>query len=337
MKLSSWKVKAAAAAAIVGAVIAGSVVASGGAHAATTSPASPGFTLGWYAANSASFDAATVNALPVKPQIVNYYAGWSQGFNTAFAKAAYADNVETFVEMEPWNCWNCAGGTPAMTDIAAGKYDSYLTSFGQQVRAFGHPVMVTFAHEMNAAWYPWGNGGSEHTTPAQWIAAWDHVVTVVNAAAPGLVNWIWVPNVETGATAVTPYWPGAKYVNSVGLDGYLGGSNITFAMMYSQTLTHIKALTSLPAWIAETGLNQDATTGPRLATYIAAAHAAGVTGMLYFNQGAYALTPSQKQNMATAITAITTPLPAAGTRPTISPPSMMKAPAPQAPAGHGSR
>jgi hypothetical protein len=302
VKFSSWKLKVATAAAVVGAVIAGSVVASGGAHAATLPPASPGFTLGWYAANSASFDAAVVNALPVKPRIVNYYAGWDQGFNTGFAKAAYADHVETFVEMEPWNCGNCGrASTPAMTAIAAGKYDSNLTSFGKQVRAFGHPVMVTFAHEMNAPWYPWGKGGSEHTTPAQWIAAWDHVVKVVNAAAPGLVTWIWVPNVETGASAVTPYWPGAKYVNAVGLDGYLGAGNITFKMMYAQTLTHIKTVTSLPVWIAETGLNQDATTGPRLAAYIAAAHAAGITGMLYFNQGAYALTPSQKRNMATAI------------------------------------
>jgi hypothetical protein len=309
MKLSSWKLRIAIVAAVVASVIGVSVGVSVAAHAATVPPAgsaSTEFNLGWYAADSASFNAAVVNALPVKPQIVNYYAGWDEGFNTAFANAAYADHVETFVEMEPWNCGNCAGGsTPSMTDIAAGKYDSYLTSFGQQIHAFGHPVIVTFAHEMNAPWYPWGLGGTEHTTPAQWIAAWDHVVTVVNAAAPGLVNWMWVPNVQAGATAIAPYWPGAHYVNSVGLDGYLGADNVNFATMYSQTLIAVKALTSLPVWISETGLNQDASTGSRLATYIAAAHAAGVTGMLYFNQGAYTLTASQEQNMATAITAIT--------------------------------
>jgi len=46
-------------------------------------------------------------------------------------------------------------------------------------------MLATFAHEMNGDWDPWGYGGSEHTTPAQWIAAWDHVVTVINAQAPG--------------------------------------------------------------------------------------------------------------------------------------------------------
>ena len=69
-----------------------------------------------------------------------------------------------------------------MTDIAAGKYDSYLTTIGAAVKAGGHPVWLTFAHEMNGTWYPWG---IQAVTPAQWIAAWTHVVTTVRAAAGG--------------------------------------------------------------------------------------------------------------------------------------------------------
>lgn len=305
MKLSTWKLRAASAVAILASLIAGSALAALPASAASAATTTSGFTLGWYAADSATFNTTAVDALPVKPKVVNYYSGWGEGFNTAFADAAYADHVETFAELEPWNCSDCGGASiPAMTAIAAGSYDSYLTSFGNQIRAFGHPVMLTFAHEMNASWYPWGDGGSEHTTPAQWIAAWDHVVSVINAAAPGLVTWIWVPNVETGASAFASYWPGQRYVNAVGLDGYLGTDNVTFAMMFGQSLTDMRALTSLPIWIAETGLNQDATTGSRLAAYVAAAHAAGVTGMLYFNTGGFALTTAQEDDMATAINAL---------------------------------
>ncbi|MGH3267011.1 MAG: hypothetical protein ACRDNS_34085, partial [Trebonia sp.] len=85
---------------------------------------SPSFLLGWYPADSANFDARSIAALPVKPQVVNYYSGWDEPFNTGFAKDARADGIETFVEMEPWNCGDCPGGSvPAMTDIASGGYD----------------------------------------------------------------------------------------------------------------------------------------------------------------------------------------------------------------------
>jgi hypothetical protein len=259
-----------------------------------------GFALGWYPAQSATFDAAAINALPVKPQVVNYYSGWVEPFNTSLAEGAYADGIETFVEMEPWNCGDHCQGTsvPAMTGIAAGAYDSYLVSFGQAIRAFGHPVLATFAHEMNGNWYPWGDGGSEHTTPAQWIAAWDHVVTVINAQAPGLVTWVWAPNVEEVAAPIAQYWPGAQYVGVVGLDGYLAGDGATYRSVFGQTVADVRALTSLPIWISETGVNQDATTVARLAALADAAEESGLTGMLYFDKGSTVLTMAEEQALA---------------------------------------
>jgi hypothetical protein len=261
------------------------------------------FALGWYPAQSATFNPSAINALPVKPQVVNYYSGWVEPFSSSLAQSAYADGIETFVEMEPWNCGdNCQGtSVPAMTDIAAGRYDSYLISFGQAIRAFGHPVLATFAHEMNGNWYPWGDGGSEHTTPAQWIAAWDHVVTVINAQAPGLVTWVWAPNVEEVAASVAQYWPGAQYVGVVGLDGYLADDSATYQSVFGQTVADVRALTSLPIWISETGVNQDATTAARLAALADAAEGSGLTGMLYFDKGSSALTTAEEQALATVM------------------------------------
>jgi hypothetical protein len=259
------------------------------------------FALGWYT-DSSSFDAQQVNAMPVKPTVVNYYSPWLEPFETAFAQDAYADGVETFVELEPWNCGACADGSvPSMTSIATGSYDAYLTGFGQQVEAFGHPIMATFAHEMNGSWYPWGNGGSEHITPAQWIAAWDHVVTVVSAAAPGLINWVWAPNIELNVGPVAPYWPGDKYVSSVGVDGYFSSDSDTYRSIFGTTVADIRTLTNRPIWISETGLNIDATTGTRLSTYIAAVKAAGLSGILYFDVRSWTLPLADQQSLATAI------------------------------------
>ena len=234
--------------------------------------------------------------------MVNYYSGWDEPFNASFAQGAYADGIETFVEMEPWNCYSCDGDSvPAMTDIAAGGYDGYLTGFGQAIKAFGHPVLVTFAHEMNGGWYPWGYDGSEGTTPEQWIAAWDHVVTVINGQAPGLVTWVWAANVELGATSVAQYWPGAQYVGEVGLDGYLSSDSDTYQSEFGQTVTDVRALTDRPIWITETGVNQDDSAGQRLADLAAAVKQAGLTGMLYFDQGPAALSTEEEQLLAGVI------------------------------------
>jgi mannan endo-1,4-beta-mannosidase len=291
----------------------------------TTSPAQtplPAFTFGWYPAGSSAFNAAVIDALPVKPQVVNYYSGWNEPFNTSFAQAAYADGIQTFVEMEPWNCGTCADGTvPEMTDIAAGGYDGYLTSFGQAIKAFGHPVLVTFAHEMNGGWYPWGYGGSEQTTPAQWIAAWDHVVTVINAQASGLVTWIWAPNVEIGATSVAQYWPGAGYVGEVGLDGYLASDDDTYQSEFGQTVTDVRAITGLPIWITETGVNQDDSTGDRLVALATDVKQAGLTGILYFDEGSAVLTVEEEQMLADVIGPWLTFLPTPSSAPALAPSS----------------
>jgi mannan endo-1,4-beta-mannosidase len=236
---------------------------------------------------------------------VNYYSGWEEPFNGAFAEDAYADGIETFVEMEPWNCGNCPDGSvPAMTGIAAGQYDDYLVSFGQAIKAFGHPVLVTFAHEMNGSWYPWGNGGSEGTSPEQWIAAWDHVVTVINAQAPGLVTWVWAPNVEIGAGPIAAYWPGSRYVGEVGLDGYLSTDSETFQSVFGQTIADVRSLTSLPIWITETGMNQDDTTDSRLAAFVDAVESSGVTGILYFDQQPTVLSTDEEQVLASTISSL---------------------------------
>jgi hypothetical protein len=243
-----------------------------------------------------------MNALPVKPQIVSYYSGWEERFNTDFAKAAYAEGVETFVEMEPWNCGDCPDGpVPAMTDIAAGKYDGYLARFGHAIQTFGHPVLVTFAHEMNGQWYPWGYDGPEGTTPAQWIAAWDHVVTVINGQAPGLVTWVWAPNVEQGAVSVAKYWPGGQYVDAVGLDGYLWDDAATYQSEFARTVADVRALTNFPIWIAETGVSRDSATGCRLAAFAGAVNTAGLAGFLYFDQAPTRLTKGEERSLAKAI------------------------------------
>ena len=52
-------------------------------------------------------------------------------------------------------------------------------------------MILSFGHEMNGNWYSWGNTNS---TPAQFIAAWRHVVTVFRAVGATNVKWLWAVN-----------------------------------------------------------------------------------------------------------------------------------------------
>jgi len=65
----------------------------------------------------------------------------------------------------------------ALADVVAGDDDSYLTSFANAINAFGHPVLLTFDHEMNGiSGYPWNvsdEGMSTGVTPQLWIEAWE--------------------------------------------------------------------------------------------------------------------------------------------------------------------
>jgi hypothetical protein len=60
-----------------------------------------------------------------------------------------------------------------LASIAAGHSDDYLRSYADAVIAFGHPVILSFGHEMNGSWYSWGYG---RASPATFVAAWRHIV-----------------------------------------------------------------------------------------------------------------------------------------------------------------
>jgi hypothetical protein len=117
------------------------------------------------------------DATGVKPGIVVYYSSWDEPFGTSFARTAWEHDAYVLVQLEP-------KGVP-LASVAAGGSDAYLRSYADAVAAFGHPVIVSFGHEMNGTWYSWGYG---HASPATFVAAWRHVVRVFRAAGAANVT-----------------------------------------------------------------------------------------------------------------------------------------------------
>ena len=150
-------------------------------------PTTPQSYLGVFADGvPASYDGVKsfTSATGTKPDVVMYYSGWFVPFKTAFATTAAKNGAVPLVQMNPDGI--------DIGSIAEGKYDGYLSSYAEAVRAYRHPVILSFGHEMNGSWYSWGYG---HTKPATFVAAWRHVVTLFRSLGVKNVTWMWTVNI----------------------------------------------------------------------------------------------------------------------------------------------
>jgi hypothetical protein len=281
-----------------------------GLPAAAVARSAPKATLGiWISAE----DSGKYSTVPGQhPNIANYYLAWGQAFPKAFISAAHRRGATPYIELEPWHAGPSWNKTPSMVAIGHNRSADcgsrgtssclpWLDSLGRDVRAFGHPVIFTFAHEFNVSGqYPWSVGDSEHTTPAQWIRAWDTVQADVNNHGGSRdAWWMWVPNADTGGTTkpFKAWWPGRKHVGMVGLDGYPQpqyGLN-TFKELFGRSFTEMKALTRLKIFIAETDLAPETgTKGTQTVTqFVRSALKDGATGLLQFQDGSAPLSKKQ--------------------------------------------
>lgn len=241
--------------------------------------------------------AAKFSAAPVKS--VSYFNAWLGPFPTVFDTIAGQHGATVYLNLEPWNTWG-NGPTPTMADIAKGVYDSSLTAIGNAIKAGGNDVWVTFAHEMNGTWYPWG---IQAVTPDQWQAAWKHVVTVIRAAAGGHAKMVWCPN-NNDVGPVTPYWPGDEYVDIAGFDSYLNQDDPsqTYATWTAKTVAEIRGLgTTKPLWNAESGVNPGSNRAQRYSQFIADMHSDGLLGFTQWNEGTFALSTAEIAAVCAAV------------------------------------
>lgn len=188
------------------------------------------------------------HAVGRSPNLVSYYGGWDEKFQKSFAETAASHGATTIVQMDPSNI--------PIANIAAGMYDAYLTKFADDVAAFGHPVVISFGHEMNGYWYTWGYG---RTSPTDFIAAWRHIVTLFRQRGAGNVTWLWQVNSLSSRTSPPQaWWPGSQYVTWVGISGYYYVPGATFDNIFNPVVSAVRQFTHDPILIAETGVGPQA-------------------------------------------------------------------------------
>ena len=278
-------------AALVGVLVGGAVLASAGPTAARAVPASAVAAAGPVAGAGAA--PAATDAEPGRPEVVRpvfgvstegapageelqrlvsavgrvpdeimWFVAWGlrDGFPVADAARVRDLGATPVITWEPWEpALGADQSSIRMRSIAAGRHDRYVRRWARDILAFGTPVVLRFAHEVNGTWYPW-SPGVDGTTVRDAVSAWRRVHDIFERVGATNAVFRWSPNVPfPGSTAMSSLWPGAGYVDEVALDGYnwagwLPGTRWqSFSEVLSDGLAELASLTDLPVHAGETG------------------------------------------------------------------------------------
>jgi mannan endo-1,4-beta-mannosidase len=216
-----------------------------------------------------------------QPNLAGYYSGWDEPFKTGFAQQARQHGAATIIQINPT--------LASVADIAAGHQDAYLHRFAAAVKAYGHPVVIGFGHEMNANWYSWGYG---QASPTAFVAAWRHIVTLFRQQGADNVTWLWTLQAdEKGTGPVASWWPGASYVTWVGIDGYYYRPTDTFFSVFGATVAQVRLFTGKPILLSEAAVGPAAGQVAKIPGLFSGMRQYGTLGLVWFdiaqNDGLY--------------------------------------------------
>jgi mannan endo-1,4-beta-mannosidase len=211
-----------------------------------------------------------------QPNMLKYYAAWGDEFDAKGVRNAQAVGALPVMEWEPF--------APSIADIANGTSDDYVRKIATVVRALNLPVAISFGHEMNGNWYPWG---TKATASADFVRAWQRIHDIFMDVGATTVIWVWTPNVINPVRGVPlkPLYPGDSYVDWIGMVGYYTDNGArSFSTLFGPTRKAVREFTDKPILILETGSEP----GPRKRKDVAdlfagVAASPDVVGFIWFN------------------------------------------------------
>ena len=216
---------------VLGSALAGAAAVAGVASPAAAQQAVATRYLGMFRETEPTAIAAEVELLyNVTPASVMWFDAWGTGlpFPVAAARALWEEGILPHYTWEPWttSLGPTDPGQISLQDIVDGQWDAYIRDRAREFASVGSPILVRWGHEFNGNWYPWGvaNNGQD---PALYVRAYRHVVDLARRTGARNVQWVWAYN--NGPAPDEPWndpalaYPGDRYVDWVGIDGYNWG------------------------------------------------------------------------------------------------------------------
>lgn len=199
-----------------------------------------------------------------RTEIASYYYGYGDIFPSA-QERVFADSGRRKV-LVSWDM-----GPTRFTEWSSGRHDDYLDQIAAAARAYPYPLYVRPWPEMNGDWQtfqPTAKGTRRHGgTYQEFKQAWRYVVTHLRLRGALNLRWVFNPTADTYAqtTPVRAIWPGAAFVDVLGLDGFNWGKDSgtgrwrSFEDIFSAQYAKLTALHPLaPVWICEVASKEPA-------------------------------------------------------------------------------
>jgi hypothetical protein len=154
----------------------------------------------------------------------------------------------------------------AFRDISTGRLDAYLTQVAASLKQFPHDIYVRPWAEMNANWSPYrpGTNGPLAGSVAEFKTAWRYLYTFFKQRGVHNLRFVFNPDaaVDSDHADLQEIWPGAEFVDVLGIDGYNWGDSghpggntwLEFEAVFGGMYESLSALhPSAPVWICEFG------------------------------------------------------------------------------------
>jgi hypothetical protein len=199
--------------------------------------------------------------LGTKLAIVSGFVDWEYVLGNERDLALTAEGTRTL--LYSWEPHCTAQGCVTLGQVARGEHDAYLLRVAASMKQFPYDLYVRPWGEMNAEWSAWqpDSGRNRAGTREEFIAAWRHVRTLFREQGVQNLKFVFNPDASDfdANTRLASIWPGAEYVDVLGIDGYNWGDGPRdrwtefediFARMYD-VLTALHP--SAPVWICEVG------------------------------------------------------------------------------------
>ena len=218
----------------------------------------------------------------ISPRIVTFFLQWPESsriseFPEQTLTAIWSVGAIPCMTWEPMVIEHGKETMVSHTAITGGAYDAFLKNFAQAARAWGRPIILRVAHEMNSQRYHWGTTEADYgpNSPAIYQNMFRHIVSIFRQEGADNVLWAFCPNAESipnisidpqaGWNLAAAYYPGDASVDILGMDGYNWGNTQTlkshgwqsnwrsFESIFSHLYKELRAISSTkPVIVFET-------------------------------------------------------------------------------------
>ena len=223
-----------------------------------------GAALGAFTNDSDSAEpAAFISAAGETPSYVLRFSNYTLAFDATHTNAIHTAGQTPVISWMYGTGSAPPNTTYTLTNLLAGNFDTYMTTYLNAVKALGYTVYVAWSAEMNGDWQQYSEGINGNTT-GQYALAWKHVHDLAVSLGVTNIKWVWQPSsIYMTSTPLAGLYPGDAYVDVVAMSGYNWGATqpggwVDPPALYNPTLAEIATLTtSKPIWIGEMGCCPD--------------------------------------------------------------------------------